>query len=122
MCLGRRVYPTDVGRLRPLLSLNNLKLNRVTFLQALITFGRNRAVVHEYIRSVVTADEAVTFCVIEPLHRAFQPFHVRPLSAASLWLRGIPGGRDDPRPAESSNILWPLGVGLSRTCITGEQL
>jgi hypothetical protein len=67
-----------IGRLRPFLSLYDLKLYLVALLQALISFSGDGAVVNEDIRSIVTPEEAVTLRVVEPLDRAFQSFHVRP--------------------------------------------
>jgi hypothetical protein len=74
-----------IGRLRPFLSLHNLKLYLVTLLQALIAFSGDGAVVNEDIRSIVTPEEAVAFRVIEPLDRAFQSFHVHPHFLADCW-------------------------------------
>jgi len=67
-----------IGRLWPFLSLHNLKLYLVALLQALIAFSGDGAVMNEDIRSIITPKEAVTLCVVEPLDRAFQSFHVRP--------------------------------------------
>src|SRR5208283_1295836 len=82
------------GRLRPFLSLHNLKLHRVALLQALVAFGGDGAVVNEYIRSIVAAEEAVSLGVVEPLYRAFQSFHVRPSFFADFPEKGaFPGIR-----------------------------
>jgi hypothetical protein len=56
-------------------------------LQTFITVGRDRAVVNEDVCAFVPPDEAVTFRVIEPLDRAFQTFHERPLRHA---FRAVP--------------------------------
>src|SRR5258708_28823684 len=81
-----------IGRLRPLLSLDDLKLHLVALLQAFVALGGDCAVVNENIRSIVAAEEAVTLGVVEPLDGAFQTFHVRP----PLFLR-IPLKRRDSR-------------------------
>src|SRR5208283_1621316 len=78
-----------IGRLWPLLSLDDLKLHLVSLLQALVAFGGDGAVVNEYIRSIVSAEEAVSFGVVEPLDGAFETFHVRP-----SFLRIAPKRRD----------------------------
>ena len=78
-----------IGRLRPFLSLDDLKLHLVALLQALVAFGGDGAVVNEYIRSIVSAEEAVSFGVVEPLDGAFETFHVRP-----SFLRIAPKRRD----------------------------
>src|ERR1700722_543898 len=59
-------------------AFGNLKLDRVTFLQALVTLGGNRAVVHKNIWTIGPADEAIALGIIEPLHCAFQSFHIPP--------------------------------------------
>jgi len=69
----------DVRGLRAFLSLSDFEFHSVTFLQALVAFGSNCAVMHKDIRSILTADESVTLGIIEPLDRTFQSFHVRPL-------------------------------------------
>ncbi len=66
-----------VGCLRPFLALDDLELNLVAFLQTFIAVAGDRAVMDEYIRSFVAAQEPVSLRVVEPLHRAFQSFHVR---------------------------------------------
>src|ERR1035438_1998345 len=82
-----------IGRLRPFLSLDNLKLHLVALLQALVAFGGDGAVVNEYIGSFVTAEEAVSFSVVEPFDGAFQSFHVRP-----AFLRISPKRRNSRDP------------------------
>src|SRR5690348_9746157 len=72
----------DVCGLRSFLALHNLELHRIAFLQALIAFAADGAVVNEHIGSVVPSDEPVSFGVIEPLHSSFQSIHVPLLEAA----------------------------------------
>ena len=71
----------DVRRLRSLLAFGDFKLHRVAFLQALVAFGSDGAVMYKNVGTIRATDEPVTLGVIEPLHRAFQTFHVPPLSA-----------------------------------------
>ena len=79
----------NICRLRAFWTLGYLKLYLVTFLQALIAFGRDGAVMHEHIGSSVTSDEAITFGVVEPFHRAFQTFHFAP-PRARAWSEDVP--------------------------------
>ena len=67
---------TNIGCLRPFVSLDNFKFHFVAFLQALIAIARNGAIVDEYIRSAIAPQEAVPFRVIEPLDGAFDTFHL----------------------------------------------
>ena len=81
----------NVGGLRSLGTFGDFELDRVAFLQALIAFRTDRAVVYENIGAVGAADEPVALCVVKPLHCAFQSFHVPPLSARPLvwgWAQG----------------------------------
>src|SRR5580658_580023 len=71
----------DVGGLRSLLSFGDFELHRVAFLQALVALGSDCAVMYKNVRAIRAPDEAVALCVIEPLDRTFQTFHVPPLSA-----------------------------------------
>src|SRR5271167_4429489 len=69
--------PRHVACLRTLLTVDNLELDLIAFLQTLISIGVDRAVVHEYIRmTIVAADKAKAFRIIEPLHGSLQ-FHFR---------------------------------------------
>lgn len=67
-----------IRRLRAFLSLDDLKLYFVALLKALVTFAGDRTVVNEYVRAIVSAKEAVSLSVVEPLDSAFQTFHVPP--------------------------------------------
>ena len=74
---GPLLDPRHVACLRTLLTVDNLELDLIAFLQALISIGVDRAVVHEYIRmTIVAADKAKAFRIIEPLHGPLQ-FHFR---------------------------------------------
>jgi len=70
--------------------LGYLKFDLVTLLQALVSFRRYRAVVHEYIRSVFPADKTVSLGIVEPLYRTFQTFHLRPLGHGTSLLQSMP--------------------------------
>jgi hypothetical protein len=96
----------NVGGLRPLGAFGDFELDRVAFLQALVAFGTDCAVVYENVRTVGASDEPVALGVIKPLHRAFQSFHVPPLSARPyIW--GWAQGR-----ARIGCILERLGWGV----------
>jgi len=60
-------------------TLGYFELNRVPFLQALVSFACDGAVVDKNICSVITSDESITLGIVEPLNGTFQTFHVRPL-------------------------------------------
>lgn len=62
----------NVSGLRAFLPFNNLELDLVAFLEALIALGSDGAVVDEHIRAVLTPDKAETFCVVEPLHYSLE--------------------------------------------------
>ena len=64
-----------VGCLRTFLPFGDFKFDFITFLQTLVSLGRDGAVVNKHIRSIRTPDKPVAFRVIEPLHRTFQTFH-----------------------------------------------
>ena len=61
--------------LRTFLSLNDVEFHLVPFLQALVSIELDRTVMNKHVRSVVPADKAVTFRVIEPLDLAFVLSH-----------------------------------------------
>jgi len=65
--------------LRAFWALSYFKFNLISFLQALVAFRRNCAVVHKYICSIFAADKTVSLGIVEPLYRTFQAFHLRPL-------------------------------------------
>jgi hypothetical protein len=67
-----------VSSLRSLLPFRDFELHRIAFLQAFVSFRTDSAVMHKNIRAVCTADKSITFRIIEPLHRTFQPFHAKP--------------------------------------------
>jgi len=58
--------------------LGDLEFYLITLLQAFVTFGSYRAVMHENIGATITSNKAVTLSIIEPLHRTFQTFHLTP--------------------------------------------
>jgi hypothetical protein len=80
-----------IGCLRPFLALDDLEFDRVALLQALISIARNGAVVDENVRSTITPEEAVPLRIVEPLHCAFDAFHL------SLSLSPFPGNGTNSR-------------------------
>jgi hypothetical protein len=72
-----------VGCLRSFLALGNLEFNLVTFLQAFVAFGADRAVMNKYVWPICASDEPVSFRVIEPLNGSFQSIHEEPLFCTS---------------------------------------
>ena len=92
----------DVCCLWSFLAFGDFELYRVAFLQALVAFGSDRAVMYKNVGTIGAPDEPVAFCVIEPFYGAFQTFHVPPLSA-----RLSSGG---PRRAHIGCILERLGL------------
>jgi len=61
--------------LRPLLSLYDVELDFVAFLQALVSVELNCAVMHKHVGTVISPDKAVTLRVVEPLDFAFVLSH-----------------------------------------------
>src|ERR1700687_1303125 len=76
--------------LRSFLTFGNFELYRIAFLQALVAFGANRAVVDKYVWPIRAADEPVSLGVIEPLHGPFHAFHVKPPSSCTSFRWGNP--------------------------------
>src|SRR5947209_773260 len=70
----------NVRRLRAFLALGDFEFHLITFLQALVTFSRDGAVMDENIGSIFASDKTVTLGVVEPLHRTFHTFHLPPLT------------------------------------------
>lgn len=79
----------DVTGLGALLSLDDLKLYLVAFLQALVTFVLNGAVMDENIRSVIATNKSEAFGIVEPLHCTFQTRHVLFLRTPGEWEPGL---------------------------------
>ena len=110
-CTGRLATSSNlayVRRLRSFLTLGDFELHLVTFLQALVSFRTDRAVVNKNIRAICTPDEPVAFRVIEPLNGSFQTFHVPPAFCTPFC-----GGLKDV-PAANYDAFWSDCVGLSR--------
>ncbi len=61
----------DLIGLWPFLALNDIELDIVSFFQAFVAVKLNRAVMNKNIWSIIAANEAIAFCVVEPLHFAF---------------------------------------------------
>jgi hypothetical protein len=66
----------DLIGLRTFAAFDDVELDLIALFEALVTFALNGAVVNEDICSIVTAEEAITFCIIEPLYGAFILTHV----------------------------------------------
>jgi hypothetical protein len=69
LCLG------NVFGLGTLLSLNDFELNVIAFLQALVAFRLDGAVVDEHIRAIFPANKAEALRVVKPFHFAFDSRH-----------------------------------------------
>jgi len=63
-CLDR----SDVLGLPALRAFDHVELHLLTFLQAFEAARLDGREVHEYVVSTLTADEAVAFAVVKPLH------------------------------------------------------
>ena len=74
----------DVASLRAFRAVNDLELDRLSFFQRPKTVALDRREVDEYIAPTVAFNKSVTFGVVKPLNRAFQTFHVRPLTDTHL--------------------------------------
>src|SRR5215471_158716 len=110
-CRLRRTLPAlrsfrDVRGLRSLLALDYLEFNLIAFLQALVSFGRDRAVVNEDIRAaIVPSDEPISLRIVEPFHGSLQTFHVPP-SFLRLVLETV---RISRVPQKCVGIVMPVG-------------
>src|SRR5271170_704025 len=67
--------------LRALLSLHDIEFNVIAFFEALVSVELNCRIVDEDIWTIVTADESIAFCVVEPFHLAFIGSHEPCLSS-----------------------------------------
>jgi len=97
------------------LALGDLELDLVSFLKALVTLSGDCAVMHKYIWSVCATNEPVPFCVVKPLHYAFQPIHEMPLFCTS----SIRGPRTCP---QSLDAFWDERVMLSRVSVNKQRV
>jgi hypothetical protein len=68
-------------------TLGNLEFDLVAFLQTLIAFGGNGAVVNEDVwLPILPSDKPIALGVVKPLDGTFQTFHWSPLlPAPSAW-------------------------------------
>ena len=57
--------------LRPFLTLNDVKLNVIAFLQAFVSIDLDRAVVDEDVGAVISSDKSISLRVVKPLDFAF---------------------------------------------------
>jgi hypothetical protein len=68
--------PYYICSLRPLWTLDNFELNRISFIQGFVSLACDCRVVDKYIWTVIAPDEAVAFRIIEPLDCAFHLYVV----------------------------------------------
>src|SRR5215470_2525550 len=64
----------DVLRLGPLLTLRDVELDPLPFIEAAVAATCDRAEVHEHIWATFDLDETVALVAVEPLHRALRHF------------------------------------------------
>jgi hypothetical protein len=62
----------DFGRLRPFRTLNNLKLNLISFLKRAIAIAGDGGIMNENVWAIIAPDEAIPFGIIEPLDSSLQ--------------------------------------------------
>src|ERR1019366_575306 len=79
----------DVFRLGSLLSLGDVELDLLLFLQAAVAATRDRAEVHEYIRAALRRDETVALIAVEPLHRALRNLDLLRCGRAPAMAAGV---------------------------------
>ena len=72
----RCLFFYNVFCLRPFLALHDFKLNVIAFLQALVTFRLDGAIVNENVRTIFPADKTEALGVVEPLYFTFDSRHV----------------------------------------------
>ena len=75
-----------VSRLLTLFAFNDFKFHIIAFLQALVSFACDGAEVNKNVWAIRSSDKPVSFCVIEPLYRAFHTFLAYIQSPRSLSL------------------------------------
>ena len=75
VCLN---YLGNLVGLGPFLTLNDLELYGVAFLQGLKTFALDGRVMNKDISSAVLTNKPVSFAVIEPLYFSLKSCHLRP--------------------------------------------
>jgi hypothetical protein len=81
-----------VSRLRTFLAFDDFKFDIVSFLETLVAFGCDGAEVNKNVGTILSSDEPVSFCVIEPLYGAFHPFLAYiPVSTRPVRSRLLPG-------------------------------
>jgi hypothetical protein len=61
----------DLIGLRAFCALDNVKLDLIAFLEALVAFALDGTVMNKDIGSVVTPEETVSLCIVEPLDCTF---------------------------------------------------
>lgn len=68
LIFGDRLQDDYVLRLRTFIALGHCKLYALTILQRSITFAADGPKMHEYIFTLLSLDEAITFTVVKPLN------------------------------------------------------
>jgi len=96
--------PVYLVGLRAFAALDDVELDLIALFEALIAIALNGTVVNEDIGSAVTAEEAVTLCVVEPLYCAFILCHLSQLPFAEMERRVV---------ATYLNLTQELGVEFS---------
>ena len=69
------MWPLALVCLRPLISLDDVELYVVPFLQTFISFSLNCSVVYEHIGTIFPSDESEAFRIVEPLYFTFMLRH-----------------------------------------------
>lgn len=85
--MDRVLQAHDLVRLRSFISLHDVELDGIAFLEALIPVRLNRRVMYEHIGTIIAPNESEPFCIIEPLHFAFMLRHGTPTSYLQIGNR-----------------------------------
>lgn len=93
----------DLIGLWTFLTLNNVELDFVAFLEALVSVDLNGAVMDKNIGPIIAPDKAVAFCVIKPLDFAFVLRHE---PCPSLWCKFGWGRRHQPACSKRRRRGW----------------
>lgn len=79
------VHLRDLIGLGPFLSLHDLKLNCVAFLERLEPIALDRRIMHKNVSPAVLSDKSVAFAIIEPFNFALKSCHVHPPSSDNIY-------------------------------------
>jgi hypothetical protein len=58
----------NVGSLVALGTLGHIELDRLAFIQRLVSLALDRGVMHEYIGAAITGNESKSFFIVEPFY------------------------------------------------------